>query len=154
MFRRFEFEKDVYESLDLVPMAVRRKLDLLGLKLHLKQWQSLSRSERLVVCHFPVGSAEEMDVLAAFVREAVMRRDGSDLKEIPPAVSEVQSKPARIPPDAEQLICQLKLLEQTWYRFDPDEQFALARLAHSGADKFVNAWREFESNQNLSAPVK
>jgi len=148
MFRRFEFEKDVYETFDLVPMAVRRKLDLLGLKLHLKQWQSLSRPERLIVCHFPVDCAEEIDVLAAFLREAVMRRDGSELKEIAPAVSDGQSKPNRIPPEAEQLMGQFKLSEQTWHRLDPDEQFALARLARSGGDKFVNAWREFESNRN------
>jgi hypothetical protein len=145
MFRRFEFEKDVYETLELVPMSVRRKLDLLGLKLHLKQWQSLSRPERLIVCHFPITSQEEAEVLIAFLREAVARRDGSDLRELGPVTSDDQSQPASIPPDAAKLLDQLKLPKQGWLRLDADEQYALARLAHRGPEKFLAAWREFES---------
>ena len=47
MFRRFDFEKDLYETLELVPLSVRRKLDLAGVKLDSNQWQALSRVERL-----------------------------------------------------------------------------------------------------------
>jgi hypothetical protein len=148
MFRRFEFEKEVYETLELMPMSLRRKLDLLGIKLHLKQWQSLSRVERLVVCHFPVGTAEEREVLAGYVGEAVMRRDGTELATASPPVNRTQSESGGIPPDAEKMMRQLRLPEKAWQRLDPDERFALARLARRGAEKFIAAWREFESDRN------
>jgi hypothetical protein len=148
MFRRFEFEKEVYETLELMPMSLRRKLDLLGIKLHLKQWQSLSRVERLVICHFPVDEVEEREVLAAFLGEAVVRRDGSELATASPPVKDAQAESDGIPPDAEQMMRQLRIPEQAWHRLDPDERFALARLARRGADKFMSAWHEFESARN------
>jgi hypothetical protein len=148
MFRRFEFEKEVYETLELMPMTVRRKLDILGVKLHLKQWQSLSRTERLVICHFPVDSAEEREVLTAYLGEAVTRRESGELATTAPSASDARSEPDGIPPDAEQVMRRLGLPEQAWYRLDPDERFALARLARRGADKFADAWREIESNRN------
>jgi hypothetical protein len=148
MFRRFEFEKEVYKTFDQMPMTVRRKLDLLGVKLHLKQWQALSRVERLIVCHFPVTLTEEREVLTAYLGEAVMRHDGSTLATVTPRASGAQSEPEGIPPDAEQVMRQLRLPEQAWYRLDPDERFALARLARRGADKFADAWHEFESDRN------
>ena len=33
MIRRFKFEDEIYESLNCLPMAARRKLDALGVKL-------------------------------------------------------------------------------------------------------------------------
>jgi hypothetical protein len=148
MFRRFGFEKEVYETLELMPMSLRRKLDLLGIKLHLKQWQSLSRVERLVGCHFPVDTSEEREVLAGYLGEAVMRRDGTELATASPPVKGAESESGGMPPDAEQMMRQLRLPEQAWQRLDPDERFALARLARRGADQFIAAWREFESNRN------
>ena len=35
-------------------MAVRRKLDRVGVKVGLKQWQALGRGERLAICHLPI----------------------------------------------------------------------------------------------------
>jgi hypothetical protein len=32
-------------------MAVRRKLDRLGIKIGLEQWELLGRGERLMICH-------------------------------------------------------------------------------------------------------
>ncbi|WP_422300852.1 nitrate reductase associated protein, partial [Candidatus Binatus sp.] len=41
MIRKFKFEDEMHESLQCVPMAVRRKLDHVGLKIGLEQWKSL-----------------------------------------------------------------------------------------------------------------
>jgi hypothetical protein len=41
MIRKFKFEHQIYESLNCLPMAARRKLDALGIKI------SLAQSERL-----------------------------------------------------------------------------------------------------------
>ncbi len=46
MIRKFKFEDEIYESLNCLPMAARRKLDSLGVKLSLAQWEQLGRGER------------------------------------------------------------------------------------------------------------
>ncbi len=143
MFRRFDFEKELYETLELVPLSVRRKLDLAGVKLHLNQWQALSRVERLVICHFPAASPEERAVLAAFLREAVKTRAGTDLATMKPAAHDAAPDAGQVPPDVARLIAELGLPEKRWSLLDPDERFALAKLARGGADKFITAWSEF-----------
>ena len=143
MFRRFDFEKELYETLDLIPLSVRRKLDLAGVKLHLNQWQALSRVERLVVCHFPAGSPEERDVLAAALREAVKRRAGTDVATMKPAAHDAASDAGQLPPDVARLVALLGLPEKRWSLLDPDERFALAKMARGGTDKFMSAWSEF-----------
>jgi hypothetical protein len=143
MFRRFDFEKDLYETLEFVPLSARRKLDSAGVKLHLNEWQALSRVQRLVICHFPVASAEERDVLAAFLREAVKTRAGTELATMKPAAHDAAPDAGHVPPDVAQLIAELMLPEKRWSLLDPDERFALAKLARGGADKFMSAWSEF-----------
>jgi hypothetical protein len=143
MFRRFDFEKDLYETLEFVPLSVRRKLDLAGVKLHLNEWQALSRAERLVICHFPVASFEEREVLAAFLREAVKTRAGTEIATMKPALGDAAPESAQAPPEVARLMAELKLPQERWSLLDPDERFALARLARGGADKFMSAWSEF-----------
>jgi hypothetical protein len=41
MIRKFKFEAEIYESSNRLPMAARRKLDVVGIKLHLAQWERL-----------------------------------------------------------------------------------------------------------------
>jgi hypothetical protein len=139
MFRRFDFEKDLYETLEFMPLSVRRKLDLAGVKLHLKEWQALSRAQRMVICHFPVASPEECGVLAAFLRDAVKARAGTELATTKPAAPDA----GIVPPEIARLIAELKLPQDRWSLLDPDERFALAKMARGGADKFMSAWSEF-----------
>ena len=143
MFRRFDFESEEYATLELVPMSVRRKLDLAGVKLHLNQWQALSRAERLVVCHFPADSSEEREVLAAFLAEAVKRRGCGELSTMPPA-PDTAADANHMPSEVARLISEWELDGESWSRrFDPDERYALAKLTRGPADKFVRAWSAF-----------
>ena len=41
-----ETDRQLEEPLDLIPRAVRDKLDRVGIKLHLKEWQTLSLADR------------------------------------------------------------------------------------------------------------
>lgn len=74
MYRRFEFEGDIHTSLSCVPLTVRRKLDLAGLKISLAGWQTLSREERLALCHLPVDGGDDLavyrEVLSGFAARA------------------------------------------------------------------------------------
>lgn len=142
MFKRFEFEREAWEKLELMPMTVRRKLDVLGLKLHLEQWRMLSRAERLIICHFPVESGDERVALLDFVRETVKRRGGGELTPVAPSAPRVPPEAAEIPADAARMISELGLTEDAWQRFDADERYALGRLTRKGPDTFGAAWRE------------
>jgi hypothetical protein len=68
MYKRFAFEGDVHVSLSCVPLTVRRKLDLAELKISLAGWQTLSREERLALCHMPVDTHEDIAVYREVLR--------------------------------------------------------------------------------------
>ena len=57
MIRRFQFEAEIYDSMSCLPMAARRKLDRLGVKIGLEQWQKLARGERRRVDMKPANGA-------------------------------------------------------------------------------------------------
>src|ERR687886_59600 len=62
MYLRLELEGDLHRTLEFIPMAVRRKLDLAGLKLSLQAWTGMNRGERLAVCHLPVDGPGDLDL--------------------------------------------------------------------------------------------
>ena len=67
MFHRYQYEAEFYPTLSRLPLDVRRKLDLTGIKLSLKDWQSFSIEERTILCHLAVDSADEAQALSHYV---------------------------------------------------------------------------------------
>ena len=130
--RRFRFEADIYESLNCVPMAVRRKLDWIGLKISLEQWQRLSRPEHLAICYMPAESPDECAALREVILETVKSRTSSAPKELAEEVRRAASPPAR---PASLLVTRSKaagfdLTDQVWQRLDEDERYALMKLGN------------------------
>jgi hypothetical protein len=130
MMRQFSFEAEIYESLSCLPMAARRKLDRLGFKISLEQWQKLSRAERLMICHAPAGAPDECEVLRSFIHEVTLARSG-----FPPVPLSDQSRkaaettnepPATLVANANALGVALTVSE--WNRLDDDERYALIKL--------------------------
>jgi hypothetical protein len=68
MYLRLKLEGDVHETLEFIPLAVRRKLDLAGLKLSLAAWTAMTRAERLAVCHLPVDGEGDLGVYREALR--------------------------------------------------------------------------------------
>jgi hypothetical protein len=131
MIRKFKFEDEMHESLQCVPMAVRRKLDRVGLKIGLEQWKSLDRGERLAICHLPVDSAEECDAVGVFIREAMNRRFGAEPKTLGDAQRALAEPPASPPSRvvANARAQGFNLTAEVWSRLDSDERFALMKMA-------------------------
>jgi len=130
MIRKFKFEDEMHESLQCVPMAVRRKLDRVGLKIGLEQWKSLGRGERLAICHLPVDSAEECDALGVFIREAMTRQFGVEPKSLTDAQRASAEPPASAP---DRVVMQARaagfdLSAAVWSQLDADERFALLKM--------------------------
>ncbi len=151
MIRKFKFEDEMHESLQCVPMAVRRKLDRVGLKIGLAQWKSLDRGERLAICHLPVDSAEERDGLSVFIREAMKRRFGVEPKSLSDAQRAAADPPATAP---DRVVRHARgagfdLSDAVWSRLDGDERFALMKMADADtpSHNLVAALKEFNVPQ-------
>ena len=130
MIRQFQFEAEIYNSLSCVPMAARRKLDRLGIKIGLQQWQQLGRGERLMICHAPADSTAECDALRLFIEEAALARSGEPPRELGMEVRQAASPPAEPPPrliaNADSL--GVKITAREWQRLDDDQRYALIKL--------------------------
>jgi hypothetical protein len=139
MLRKFKFEQEVYATLSCVPMATRRKLDRVGLKISLSQWQQLGRGERLAICHLPTELPEEREAIRLLLEEAVRNRCGAAVKELPTAARESAEPPASpTPPLVERArAVGVALGQREWDRLDPDERYALMKLG-GGADASHN----------------
>ncbi len=97
MMREFKFEDDMHTTLACVPMAVRRKLDRVGVKVGLEQWKALGRGERLAICHLPVERHEEREALRLFINEAVLRVCGEEPRTLAEAQRAVADPPSKLP---------------------------------------------------------
>jgi hypothetical protein len=130
--RKFQFEAEIYESLYCLPMAARRKLDRIGLKVSLEQWQGLSRAEHLAVCYMPANTSDECQVLCEVIVEMVKSRCGSAPKELPEE-SRRDASPPTLPPA---LLVErsrdagFELNAERWDYLDEDERYALIKLGN------------------------
>lgn len=67
---------DEAPDLDLIPRTVRDKLDRIGIKLHLKEWERLSLSERRQLRDAPCVTAAEIDSYRRQLEDIVFRSSG------------------------------------------------------------------------------
>jgi len=67
MFHRYDYEAEFYPSLSRLPLDLRRKLDISGIKLSLKDWLAISLEERTVLCHLPCDYDEERHAFANYL---------------------------------------------------------------------------------------
>jgi hypothetical protein len=143
VYRRFDFEGDIHATLSCVPLVVRRKLDLAGLKISLAGWQALSRAERLALCHMPADTNDDVAVYTEALR-GFAERAGVPLSPLPGA-------PARSAWDAPAVLDRLRARlgpggvdEAAIGRLTEEERFALHKLAEParGVEKLMLLVRE------------
>jgi hypothetical protein len=134
VFRRFDFEAETYTSLSCVPLAVRRKLDLAGLKISLRGWQALPRAERLALCHLPVDGPGDLDMYREVLR-AYAERAGAELTELPeitPAAWAIGAVPERVAERASALGRDLPTTR--WAMLDEETRYCLWKYATTKHD--------------------
>jgi hypothetical protein len=72
--RYFKFESDFVDTLRCIPMCVRFKLDLAGVKLRLNEWSKLAPAEREYIASLPIDTKAERqtfrNVVVIFTRIA------------------------------------------------------------------------------------
>ena len=131
----FAFEQDFIGSWRCIPLCVRRKLDLVGLKLKLSHWLEMSHEQRQDLVDWddsPDHLAQMRDQLRAWTASMA---DGV-LKDLPPAQTEPWQLTDQLP---DQLLDAARrrgidLTTQAWMRMRELDRFALCKLARPGHD--------------------
>lgn len=67
MFNRYDYEAKFYPALSRLPLDLRRKLDVTGIKIALKDWLAFSMEERAALCHLPCDSDDEKQVFVLYL---------------------------------------------------------------------------------------
>ena len=121
----FAFEEE-FADLHWMPLAMRFRLDVCGLKLPLVSWQSLPFSERLLLLDFSF-EGEDQQILWAFHLKNVVSIHGLGK----PTPLECWVDPEKIPADvAEKLgAFDCEMSEFLWRNLKPFQRYALCKLA-------------------------
>lgn len=143
----FDFEADFVASLRCIPMVVRFKLDLCGVKLTLKGWSRFDHETRSRCAHLPTRSADEIDRYRDFVCQAI-EQAGLEPALLPagpePAWGIVHEVPAQVLEKGAEL--GLTSYHFTgWRELSALQRFALLKLTRRGHENenFRPAMREF-----------
>ena len=77
---RFGFEHDMYETLEFMPLDIRRRSDMAGVRISLAGWQALAFAERLTLGQLSVDTEADLDAYRLIAR-AMMNRVEQPMKE-------------------------------------------------------------------------
>lgn len=132
MFYRFRYEAEFYPTLSRVPLDVRRKLDLAGLKISLKDWLTYSFEERSVLCHLPADGADERRVFAVYLDFLSRKYQGKPV-EITDAMDSALWSEAKIPEPVVQKSssCLNAVTIKEWRGWQTHQRYALFKCAVS-----------------------
>lgn len=144
----FGFELDFAGELYCIPMSVRRKLDLAGVKLSLRQWNRFTLEDRQQLLASACVTPAEIDAFQQAVARLVearaqeapqfMERDSGDewngARGVPPRVIGFCAEQGVPAPDASR-----------WAALTADQRFAIFKLTRLGHrnENFLPAMREF-----------
>lgn len=145
----FRFESDQERSLAYIPMLVRMKLDLAGVKLTLKQWNRLPERDRRRLFEFPCegefGAKRYRELLSVLVRV----RAGESLCVLPPQKEPAWNNVREIPEQVARRAMDRGLPPPSiaqWRALSPAQRYALLKLTRDGHESrnYLPALKEFE----------
>ena len=129
----FAFESDFTADLRCIPMAVRRKLDLAGVKLKLIHWSELTAAERDALLQWPDDDAA-IEALRSHLLERTALLSAGQAGSLPRPNDEPWQQQEQWP-DVVRASCQqlgLNPAAQRWSQLNELQRFALVKLSHPG----------------------
>lgn len=146
--RLFAFEQDFVDSLRCVPMAVRFKLDRVGIKLTLRQWSRLTRQDRQELLLSPCSCDREVASWRALLKTLVALRADEPIKPLPPIDDAPWERVGEVPAAVATFALSKGLAPpplEAWRTLALLERYALVKLSREGHDNvnFAPALREF-----------
>jgi hypothetical protein len=137
--RVFSFERALWEALDLVPLGVRRNLDLAEVKLSLDGWQALPLDDRRAL------RDATSEAFPALLR-ACAARAGVALSALPLPEGGPPWRSAEVPGAVRARLADLgaALDGEPWRALDDEARYVLAKLAEKKREpeRFAVAARE------------
>ena len=131
----FAFEQDFVGSWRCIPLCVRRKLDLIGLKLKLSHWLELSQAQRQHLVDWP-DRADALEPLKQQLLDWTRPMADGEAKPLPVAGAEPWQRQEPVPDEVRRAATQrdVVLSDQQWADLGELERFALCKLARPGHD--------------------
>jgi hypothetical protein len=129
----FGFEADFVGDLRCIPMAVRRKLDLVGIKLKLVHWGDLDAGERQRLLEWPDDHAS-LAALDHWLAQRTAAMAAGVAGRLEPACGAPWQRDDG-PPEVLLASCRqlrLTLPPHAWEELDELQRFALVKLSHPG----------------------
>jgi hypothetical protein len=142
----FGFEQDFVESLRCIPMAVRYRLDITGVKLRLNEWSKLGQADRRTLLESACATPEEIaayrDALSVMVVQACGNAP-SLLPEVPEPLWDSPTVPGQVGAKAAEVGADLS--DAAWSSLTALQRFALVKLSRPGHENrnFLPALAEF-----------
>ncbi len=129
----FGFEAEFTAELRCIPMAVRRKLDLAGVKLKLVHWNGLTVAERQRLLAWPDGPAGVVE-LRLWLLERTAQQAAGVARTLPIACQESWQQHQETPPAVHQACSDQGVLlsDAAWGGLNELQRFALVKLSQGG----------------------
>ena len=144
----FDFEEDfMEENIRCIPMVVRFKMDLAGIKLKLGEWRRFHPAERVELALLPTSSSEEIKYYRKNLIRLITKHTGKEATSMP-----VDNQPAwqnltEIPKILEEKLSEdkLEISISQWHVLTDIQRFALLKLCRPGHENknFPKAMVEF-----------
>lgn len=145
----FQFEQDKYYALRRIPMIMRLKLDLCGIKLTIGDWSKFPRADREQLVAMPYQTPEQIAAIHKRLKELIAACDGDSTEtepvEPPAPWSVIDAVPHTITEYLREQALPVPSLQQ-WSNLTDLQRFALLKLTRRGHEnkKLPLALREFD----------
>jgi len=147
MDRIFAFEADFADGLRCIPMVVRRKLDLVGIKLSLAQWSRFSVEARAALAEGPLDTPDLRADWKSRMEAAIRLHAGEEPRFLPVEEAPSWTRLDAIPPEVAEWStgADVALSIARWRSLDELQRFALTKLSRAGHENrnFLPACKEF-----------
>jgi hypothetical protein len=152
----FQFESDFMEDgVRCIPMAVRIRLDMCGIKLRLSEWSKMSDSEKLNVSRWDFSCPEEMSECCGYLKAVVLDRTGNEATMLAIDAHPDWANRSSIPLAVIARLAEFNwsMTTREWSRYSDLQRFALVKLTRPGHENrnFPMAVKEFR--QTHTVPV-
>jgi hypothetical protein len=141
----FQFEADFVATQRCIPMCVRYKLDMSGVKLKLNEWSKLDPEYRSRLANMPFLTASEVYEFGLFLIGLVVVSSGGapELMTPPERVWDSHTVPPQVAEKAS--LSGVQISDAAWNKLGWLQRYALLKLSRPGheGENFAPALREF-----------
>ena len=143
----FQFEQDFVDSLRCIPMAIRLRLDVCGIKLKLNEWSKFTLADRQSLVEAPFISVMDHIAFGNRLRLLTQERCGAQPAALTPVVNaawdDVTTVPAEVTDKARS--SSVTITSAIWANLSQPQRFSLCKLSRPGHENknFIPACREF-----------